>query len=241
MLSYIDPIGKLLGENPTDLNVLSIIVRLLLSVVVGGIIGAERSNKKHSAGLRTNIFVCLGACIVMIVNIFLNKNFADGNADASRLAAGVLGGIGFIGAGTILITNRNQITGLTTAAALFTNACIGIALGAGQYLITIIATVIVFFALISLPKLEEKFKKNSRAFEIHIELFSRPDLKKLLDYIRQKEVSVKAIAYDPAYANSGLSVYSISFFSYGKGNYLKSRELINDLRQLEYVHFVEEM
>jgi len=232
IFTTIDPISSLLGQWSIDLTLGSIILRLTLATIVGGLIGAERSNKHHTAGLRTNILVCLGSCVAMIVNQFL-----DG-ADNARLGAAVLTGIGFIGAGSIMVTSRSQVTGITTAAALWGGCCIGLAIGCGFYTVAIVATILVVICLICLPAIEAKLKESTRGFELHVELNSRPDLAKLLDLVRSKNIVVKSITYDPAYANTGLSVYSISFFSQGK-NYVKYNELIEELKKLDYVHHVD--
>ncbi len=233
----VDPIIKLLGLENMEMNIFSIVSRLLLAAFIGGLIGAERSNKHHSAGLRTNILVCLGSCVAMIVNQYLGLN-----SDPARLGAAVLTGIGFIGAGAIMVTGRNQIMGLTTAAALWGAGALGLAVGCGFYSVAIVAALIYIISLIFLPKFEAKLKKRSRGYDLHIELYSRPDLKKLIEYIRTLNISIKAVSYDPAYANTGLSCYSLSVFAKGNENeFYRCDELVNELTKLEYVHFVEEI
>ncbi len=232
----IDPIVKLLGNWAGDINIYSILIRVVLSVLIGGIIGAERATKHHVAGLRTHILVCLGSCVSMLTNEFIAPN-----ADVSRMAAGVVTGIGFLGAGTILVTSRNQVKGLTTAAALWATGSVGLAVGIAFYTLALISTLFIIISLIVLPKLELKLQRKSRAYEIHVELLSRPDLKKLLEYIREQELIVRSIAYDSSYANSGLSVYSISLLARKNrnGKYLYCKDLITKLEGLDYVNFVE--
>ncbi len=108
---------------------LSVLARLICALIFGGIIGFERANSKHDAGLRTHIIVCLGATSVMIVSQLIHLKF-DGVADLTRLGAQVISGIGFLGVGCIIVT-RNRIRGLTTAAGLWTTACLGLVIGAG--------------------------------------------------------------------------------------------------------------
>lgn len=234
----IDPIVKLLGSWAGDINVWSIIIRVVLAVLIGGIIGAERATKHHVAGLRTYILVCLGACVAMLTNEFISEN-----ADVARLGAGVLTGIGFLGAGTILVTSRNQVRGLTTAAALWASGAVGLAIGIGFYTLAIASAIMIIIALIFLPKIEFVLQKNAKSFDIHIELLSRPDLKNLLDYLRSRNTIVRSIAYDPAYANTGLSVYSIALFAKKGENGVRihHKELIEDLSNLDFVNFVEFM
>ncbi len=232
-----DPIVQLIsnatGNSFSSLTWYAIIIRILCAVCLGSIIGAERATKSHAAGLRTYILVSLGACVAMLVNEFLM-----GNADEARIGAGVITGIGFIGAGSIITTSRNQVRGLTTAAALWACACTGLAFGSGFYTLGLIATLLIIVVVMLMPKIEAKLQKNARMFEIHVELHSRPDLKKLLEFIRSNNISIKSISYDPAYANSGLSVYTLSLYSCGE-NYIRRDEVVELVMKQDYVNFVE--
>lgn len=234
-----DPIVKLIsrlsGQEFNDLTIWAILIRLLLAFMVGAVLGAERATKSHAAGLRTYILVALGSCVGMLVNLILFQR-----ADTSRIGAGVVSGIGFIGAGTIITTSRNQIRGLTTAAALWTCGCTGLAYGAGFYSVGFIATILTIIVVMFMPKIEGKLQKNARIYDLHVELLTRPDLKKLLDYLRENNVKVKSIAYDPAYANTGLSVYSLSIYSLGdKKQYLRVDQVVEMVNTLEYVNYCE--
>ena len=138
-----------------------IVIRLLLSAIIGGFIGTEREVNNRPAGLRTHILVTLGSTLVMLVSI-------DGfqSADPSRLAAQVVSGIGFLGAGTIMRTGNN-ISGLTTAASLWVCAGIGLAVGAGYYLGAIVTTAIVLATLMSLGIFEKRIlRKKYQAIEV---------------------------------------------------------------------------
>lgn len=119
---------------------LEFILRLLVAVGLGAIVGFERERKQKPAGLRTNILVCLGACLFTILSI---NNF---DVDPARVAAGIVTGIGFLGAGSIIATG-GEVVGLTTAATLWIIAGIGLAIGLGEYILGIITTIIVFVAL----------------------------------------------------------------------------------------------
>ena len=114
-----------------QLNYLSIIVRILLAVAIGSLIGMERESKNRPAGFRTYTLVSVGACLVMMTNQYMFSLYQSG--DPARMGAQVISGVGFLGAGTILVTRSNQVRGLTTAAALWTSACVGLALGIGFY------------------------------------------------------------------------------------------------------------
>src|SRR5258708_29882600 len=117
----------------TPLSDTELIQRLLLAAAVGGLLGAERELRRKSAGFRTNILIALGAAIFTIMSVMLSPGAADG----TRIAAQIVTGIGFLGAGTIL-HNRDGVQGLTTAATVWVNAALGVAAGGGQYLPPII-------------------------------------------------------------------------------------------------------
>ena len=114
------------------LNIITIIVRILLAVLIGGLVGFERGMQNRTAGLRTYILVCLGSALVMMTNQYISDHLQAGG-DPTRMGAQVISGIGFLGAGTILVTSRNRVTGLTTAAGLWAAACVGLAIGIGFY------------------------------------------------------------------------------------------------------------
>lgn len=126
---------------------LEMVLRLLLAVGLGALIGLEREHAKKPAGLRTHLLVCVGAALFTIASIY---GFGEG-ADAARVAAGVVAGIGFLGAGTIISTRGGLLAGLTTAASIWAVAAIGLAAGAGLYIPATVATVIIVIILM-LPK-----------------------------------------------------------------------------------------
>ena len=137
-------------------NIFTLIIRTLLALICGGLIGFERDAHGSAAGLRTHMLVCLGAMIAMTTGIFTATYFSG---DASRIGAQVVSGIGFLGAGTIMVT-KGHVKGLTTAAGLWTSACIGLALGVGFYEIAIVGTIAVFFVERSLKGLSKKIFKT---------------------------------------------------------------------------------
>lgn len=234
-VNFIDPVTKLFGVGDVlgGITIWSIILRFCLAIICAGVVGLERARRRHAAGLRTYILVCLGSMLVMLTNQFIHASF--GGTDISRLGAQVVSGIGFLGAGTILVTSRSQIKGLTTAAGLWASACIGLAIGIGFYTAAILGTVFCLVAFIFLPKLEIILTKGSNTIEIHIELYTRQDLKKVIDFIRAKGGKINLIDYNSAYANSGLSVYTINLVSWSKDNSV----VIKELSEFDCVNFVE--
>jgi putative Mg2+ transporter-C (MgtC) family protein len=133
---------------------LELIFRLFLSILLGALIGYEREITHKPAGLRTHIFVCMGACLFTISSFFLVPENSIGNIDTTRIASGIVAGISFIGAGSIIAT-RGDVKGLTTAANLWVIAAIGLMVGLGNYILPVIASIIVFFIL-RLGRMEKK-------------------------------------------------------------------------------------
>ncbi|MGL5149933.1 MAG: MgtC/SapB family protein [Clostridium sp.] len=152
-----------------EFNFLSIIIRLIFAVIIGGAIGFDRSRKRRAAGLKTHILVCVSSTLIMLLSIYINENFG-GSGDVARLGAQVISGIGFLGAGTIIVTGNNKIKGLTTAANLWACACIGLAIGIGFYEGAIIASVIIIMIFVFLKNSNDFFDRNSRIIELCIEV-----------------------------------------------------------------------
>lgn len=150
----------------SDFSEVDIILRIFLSVIIGGAIGYEREKKNRSAGLRTHALVCIGACVVSLIQeelmlrtIAFSKIYPDlailMKGDMGRYGAQVISGIGFLGAGSIM-KGKNKITGLTTAATLWVTASIGISIGWGMYFISIISAIIVVIVLATFNKLKNR-------------------------------------------------------------------------------------
>lgn len=141
----------------TEINVYTISIRLILSVFLGGILGWERESRRQHAGLRTHIIISLGSSLLMLVSIFIPQTFSDfQNGDPGRIAAQVVSGIGFLGAGAIFRLGGST-RGLTTAATIWAVAAVGLAVGAGMYSGAVIGTFAILFVLIVLGKIENKF------------------------------------------------------------------------------------
>ena len=133
--------------------------RLILAFILGSIIGFEREKKGRSAGLRTHILVCVGSALIMLTSLYIYSAYKDISAvDPARIAAGVVTGIGFLGAGAI-IRSREGSMGLTTAASVWVSAGIGLAVGSGYTSAAVITTIIVFFTLSLLKKVESSLNK----------------------------------------------------------------------------------
>ena len=153
-----------------DFNIISIVVRLVLAMIMGGAIGLERGKQGRAAGMRTHIFVCLGATLTTMIGYYSLLVFGTG--DPLRVAAQVISGIGFLGVGTILIKGRFQITGLTTAAGLWCAGAIGIALGAGFYEGAIITFICSVLTVTTFWRVEHLINKKYSRFGIYVEIKS---------------------------------------------------------------------
>ena len=167
--------------------------RLLLSCVMGGFIGYERQSRRKSAGLRTNMLVCLGSCLIMVLSQDMYQQVeGKTNADPARLAAQVVSGIGFLGAGAIMKEGLT-VTGLTTAACLWVVAGVGLAIGGGFYVGAIITGLLGFIALGRLSRLDDWVDQEKRLYLI-IHTIDRPgQLMQINNYVDKMQLKVKSI------------------------------------------------
>ena len=165
-----------------EFNIISITVRLVLAMLLGGTIGLERGKQGRAAGMRTHIFVCLGATLATMIGFYSVANLYS-SGDPLRVAAQVISGIGFLGVGTILLKGRFQITGLTTAAGLWCAAAIGIALGAGFYEGALITFVCSVLTVTILWRVEYIFNKKYRRFGIYVEICSDKHIREAITYL----------------------------------------------------------
>lgn len=172
---------------------IEVILKLLLSLVLGGIVGFEREYKSRPAGLRTHILVCIGAALVQItaVNYFRNNGLT--NMDPMRLGAQVISGIGFLGAGTILKEGAN-IKGLTTAASIWVVGCIGIAVGTGLYIEATAATILIYVALRGFKVIEDNMAKGKKYINLEISAQNTPGMiGKIGSMFGELEISIDSI------------------------------------------------
>lgn len=168
-----------------EVNTLSIIVRLLLATVISGIIGVERGRKRRPAGFRTHMLVGIGATMVMITSQYMVETLGL-TTDAARLGAQVISGIGFLGAGTIIVIGRNQVKGLTTAAGLWACACMGLAVGIGFYSGAIIGGIFLLLVMMGLHRLDEYVQVHSKVLEIYVEVEEMSALSRLIEFLKSE-------------------------------------------------------
>lgn len=173
----------------------AIIFRILSAIIIGGLIGLERGMKNRPAGLRTYMLVCVGACLIMLTNQYIYQ--FTGAGDPMRLGAQVVSGIGFLGAGTIIVTKHNQIKGLTTAAGLWASAGVGLALGIGFYEAALTASVGIYAILAILQRWEHRVRKKIRLLEVYVELSNTIPLNKFTHDLRTMNLQIEDIQFEP--------------------------------------------
>ena len=180
-----------------DLNVLSVCVRLLLAMAFGGTIGFERGIRQRAAGLRTHMLLCVGAASTMLVSQYIYASYGVG--DPARLSAQVISGIGFLGAGTIIVTRRNQIKGLTTAATLWATACMGLAVGVGFYECALAMYVILIFILLLVNVVvDTKYLKIPTSTALYLEVRRDVGLGNAIHFIHEIGWSVREVKEFPS-------------------------------------------
>lgn len=178
------------------ITLLSVGVRICAALLVGGVLGLEREKKRRAAGLRTYMLVCVGSCLIMLTNQYIYQ--LTGAGDPMRLGAQVISGIGFLGAGTIIITKRSHIKGLTTAAGLWTVAAVGLTLGIGFYEAAAIAGISVYFVLTVLQYWDARMQKQAKYMDVYLECAGEISLGMLLSQIRQLDLMIDEIDTPPA-------------------------------------------
>ena len=181
-----------------ELNMASLLVRLLLAMLLGGFVGLERGRKRRAAGFRTYMLVCIGAALTMLLGQYQAAVFdLTGSSDVSRYGAQVINGIGFLGAGTIVLTGRKEIKGLTTAAALWACACMGLAIGAGFYECVILGLILIFLCVRVLPLLEAVLLTRSRNLSLYIEFSTVHDVRQITNCLRSLGVTIIDVEVEP--------------------------------------------
>ena len=206
-------------------------------MVVGGIIGLERGMKNRPAGMRTYMLVCVGSCLIMLTNQYLFQ--VSNSGDPMRLGAQVVSGIGFLGAGTIIVTKHNQIKGLTTAAGLWAAAGVGLALGVGFYEAALVAGFLVFTVLTLLQRWDNRMRSKTRTLEIYLELSDKTSLGNLIRQIREMNVEIDNIQMEQDSASEENARALIATLKCAKRT--DHAPLLKKLHKIEGVLYLEEL
>ena len=215
----------------------AVVIRIFAALLIGGLIGMERGMKNRPAGLRTYMLVCVGSCLIMMTNQYLFQ--VTGSGDPMRLGAQVVSGIGFLGAGTIVVTRHNQIRGLTTAAGLWSCAGVGLALGVGFYEAAITASIGIYVILKILQGLDNRVHKKIRMIEMYVELCNTVQLSDFLHSLRSMDLIVENIQFEP---DGGMEAYSRAVLvSLKTKKSIDHVEIRNMVKQIEGVIHLEEL
>ena len=216
----------------------SVALRMLLAAVCGGVIGIERSFKRRPAGLRTHILICLGATMTTLTSQYLYLNLGY-YTDIARLGAQVVAGVGFIGAGCIIVTRRQRVKGLTTAAGLWASAVIGLALGGGFYEGGLATTLLIITVEMFFSKLEYKMLNNAPEINLYMEYNGRMCLENVLKFYREN--NIKLLDIEITRHAEGEKSTSCAIFSLRLNKHCPANQLILDLHSIAGVVIAEEL
>lgn len=221
-----------------DINTLSIILKLSLACLCGGIIGIDREKKRRPAGLKTHILVCIGATLAMITNEYIYVVYGT-DVDPARLGAQVISGIGFLGAGTIIVTGKQQIKGLTTAAGLWASAAMGLAIGIGFYEAAIIGCIFIFVVITAVQRIDDAVLAKASVLELYVEFLDVKYVKDVIGYTKEKQMKILSIQLsDPSGYNTKGAGAIISLHT---AHSEKHKNLIAEIAELDGVLNVEEI
>ena len=232
-----------------EMNTLSIFVRLVLAMLFGGMIGLDRERKGRAAGFRTYMVVCLGASLTMLLSQYeyfmLTTQWADLAAeigirtDVARFGAQVINGIGFLGAGTIIVTGRQEVKGMTTAAGLWASACTGLAIGAGFYECVLLAFLLISLVIRVLPHVENYVVENARNMNIYVEFNSLDDVGDILNRIKSQNVQIYDVELD--HGREEKSRHPSAVFSIRLNQKQVHTQVLAAISELESVRTIDEI
>lgn len=216
----------------------AVLLRLLFALIVGIIVGIDRGLKRRGAGVKTHVMVCLGSALVMITSEYMAVRF-DSKTDMARLGAQVISGVGFLGVGTILVTGKNQIRGLTTAAGIWVCACIGLAAGIGFVEGASITLLLVMGTFCILAKLDTLVQHFSKMFELYLEFETNKNVSQFLEAMRKQGVKIELIdiSREKIPEKITTAIVSVEVKKRFKGH----PDLIDEIREMDFVKYVEEL
>ena len=220
-----------------EITYLSVALRITAAFLMGGILGWERERRSRAAGLRTYMLVCVGACIIMLTNQYIYQFFKTG--DPVRMGAQVVSGIGFLGAGTIVVTKQNQIKGLTTAAGLWAAAAVGLALGIGFYEAAVIGGLLIFLILTAVHTLDSHIRKNAQRVALYAEVENKMNVAQIARGIRDLGVEITSIQLDDEYVPSADIRALVVVLR--KNKKIKREDLLLDIQKIEGIVYIEEL
>lgn len=210
-----------------------------MSLIFGGIIGLERSRKNRPAGFRTYMLVCLSSTLVMMTNQYILSWY--GGTDPARLGAQVISGIGFLGAGTIIVTSRSQVRGLTTAAGLWAAACLGLAIGIGFYEGAVISAIVIILIMTFFKRIDNFLVSTNRNMTIYVSFPSIESFDNFIDFCKKLNIKITDIEINKN-TNEGLNESGILAIMYLESKKRSSHiNVIKDLSVFDGLNHIEEL
>lgn len=241
MLAILDPLR--------ELNTASVLLRMCLAMLCGGLIGLERGKKRRPAGFRTYMLVCLGAALTMLLSQYMTAmeqgpwaaavKSLDKHVDVSRFGARVISGIGFLGAGTILLTSRLSIKGLTTAAGLWAAACMGLAVGAGFYEGVVLAFALMLLCMRILPLVENNVIERARNLNIYVEFRSLENAGDIISCLKAMGVHIYEVDIDRGRSDRGADPNAVFNLRLAKGQH--HTQVLTAVSELDGVRVIDEI
>ncbi|MCQ2508328.1 MAG: MgtC/SapB family protein [Dorea sp.] len=218
-------------------NLLTILLRLLLAMVCGGSVGLMRSLRRRNAGFKTHAVVCVGATLVMLTSVYIYMEFGP-SFEIARLPAQVVSGVGFLGVGTIIVTGKNHIQGLTTAAGLWTCAGIGLALGIGFYSGALITTLLLLIVYRFLENMDEYAFSHSSILYLYVVIYSKDQIGTVLQRVKE---NYRVVKVEVGKANKKADSAATMTMIVDVGHKKSHQKIINEMLAYEGVLIVEEL
>ena len=231
-------VWKWIVETAATWTAVGIWIRLLFSLAVGMFIGIDRGLKRRGAGIKTHVLVCLGSAIVMLTSEYMFRTFPSAKADMARMGAQVISGIGFLGVGTIMVTGRNQVRGLTTAACLWVCACEGLAAGIGFVDGAFYGLILIAVTLKLLTRVDTMIHEHAKVFDFYLEFTSSRCVGAFMDTMRSKRV--KIVSFDIA-KNKLKGEGPSATMSVEVQDKSLRKTLLGDIQAMEEIRFAEEL
>ena len=220
-----------------EVTYLAVALRIFAAVLIGGIIGLEREMKNRAAGLRTYILVCVGACMIMLTNQYIYQSFNVG--DPVRMGAQVVSGIGFLGAGTIIVTKRSQIKGLTTAAGLWATAGLGLALGIGFYEAAIVGALAILIVITLMQRMDDRMRRRTPRLDVFIEISREHSLSEFLRHAKEMHIETSNFQRErDSETQNDVKAYSLTLKLPKRRNH---SDVLEELMRVPGVEYLEEL
>lgn len=232
-----------------EFNFASVTLRLALAMCFGGMLGLERARKRRAAGFRTYMIVCIGATLAMLLSqyemVMLTgpwSGLAEEigiHTDVSRFGAQVINGIGFLGTGTIIVTGRQEVKGLTTAAALWASACMGLAIGSGFYECVLLAFLLILFCVRLLPHFEAYLVERAKNINIYVEFVSLDNVGAIINRIKEQGAQIYEV--DINHGEEDRSVKPSAVFSIRLNHRCLHEDVLTAISDLEGITTIDEV